>query len=530
MNILKSEFKSMNESTINNNLNNSYLTPHQIVAELDKFVIGQNDAKKSVAIALRNRWRRQKVEADIKDEIMPNNIIMIGPTGVGKTEIARRLAKLAAAPFVKVEATKYTEVGYVGRDVESMVRDLAERAVTMVRDEQIAEKQDAAKQAAENRILDILIPPVNNSNNNQSHINQPPIIQSPNIPTSDYLQREITTSSNPNFIIVENPDEAKNKTEDDKTEDKKAANQRVDANNQAEDNKETREKFAKMLRSGLLDDRMIELDLMVDNVPAVNILGPLGMDDLGMNLQEMLGGMMPKKNKKKKYKISEALVILQKEEADKLIDMDNVIKEALKRAENSGIIFIDEIDKVASRGGGGNTPEVSREGVQRDLLPIVEGSSVNTKYGIVRTDHVLFIASGAFHVSKPSDLIPELQGRFPIRVELKSLTEEDFVKILTIPENALIKQYQALVKSENVELSFTDDAIKEIASIAAKVNDEVTNIGARRLHTILTTLLENILFDIPDVMPEKQIVINAERVHNSLKEISENIDLSKFIL
>jgi len=449
-------------------LTGNYLTPHQIVAELDKYVIGQEEAKKSVAIALRNRWRRQKVSAEIKDEIMPNNIIMIGPTGVGKTEIARRLAKLAGAPFVKVEATKYTEVGYVGRDVESMVRDLAERAVTIVREEQIAEKQEPAREAAENRILDILLPPVKKAENSET------------------------------------PSE--------------------------EDNQETREKFAKMLKSGMLDDRIIELDMMVDASPSVNILGPLGMDDLGMNLQEMLGGMIPKKNKKKKYKVSEAMTILQKEEADKLIDMDNVVKEALKRAENSGIIFIDEIDKVASRANSSSGGEVSREGVQRDLLPVVEGSSVNTKYGIVRTEHILFIASGAFHVCKPSDLIPELQGRFPIRVELKSLTEEDFVKILTIPENALIKQYQALISSENVELIFDEEAIKEIASIAAKVNDEVTNIGARRLHTILTTLLEDILFNVPDVITDKKIHITAEKVRKSLKEISENIDLSKFIL
>ena len=453
-------------------LSGKYLTPHQIVAELDKYVIGQEDAKKSVAIALRNRWRRQKVAADIKDEIMPNNIIMIGPTGVGKTEIARRLAKLAGAPFVKVEATKYTEVGYVGRDVESMVRDLAERAVTMVRDEQIALKKEEAQKAAENRILDILLPPTKKSSKKDGNSETPP----------------------------------------------------------EEDNQETRKKFAKMLKNGSLDDRIIELDMLVDATPSVNILGPLGMDDIGMNLQEMIGGMIPKKNKKKKYKVSEALVILQKEEADKLIDMDNVVKDALKRAENSGIIFIDEIDKVASRTTAGSSPEVSREGVQRDLLPVVEGSSVNTKYGIVRTEHVLFIASGAFHVSKPSDLIPELQGRFPIRVELKSLTEEDFVKILTIPENALIKQYQALVSSEDVDLVFDEDAIKEIASIAAKVNDEVTNIGARRLHTILTTLLEDILFDLPDVIEEKQIHITSEKVKDSLKEISENIDLSKFIL
>lgn len=455
------------ETHKSSDLSEKYLTPHQIVAELDKYVIGQNEAKKSVAIALRNRWRRQRVTSEIKDEIMPNNIIMIGPTGVGKTEIARRLARLAGAPFVKVEATKYTEVGYVGRDVESMVRDLVERAVTIVRDEQVNLKQADAKTAAENRILDILLPPI-----------------------------------------------------------KKDENSPVDI----EDNTETREKFAKMLKSGLLDERIIELDITVDATPAVNILGPLGMDDLGMNLQEMLGGMLPKKNKKKKYKVSEALLILQKEETEKLIDMENVIKDALKRAENSGIIFIDEIDKVASRSSNNSGPEVSREGVQRDLLPIVEGSSVNTKYGIVRTDHILFIASGAFHVSKPSDLIPELQGRFPIRVELKSLTEEDFVKILTIPENALIKQYQALVNSENVELNFDDEAIKEIAAIAAKVNEEVTNIGARRLHTILTTLLENILFDLPDVIVESNITITAEKVRESLKEISENIDLSKFIL
>jgi len=465
-------------------LSGKYLTPHQIVAELDKYVIGQEEAKKSVAIALRNRWRRQKVVAEIKDEIMPNNIIMIGPTGVGKTEIARRLAKLAGAPFVKVEATKYTEVGYVGRDVESMVRDLAERAVTIVREEQIAEKQEPAREAAENRILDILLPPINSQTKNN----------------------ENTMFNNTNVSTT------------------------LDAPQQIEDNRETREKFAKMLKSGMLDDRIIELEMMVDAAPSVNILGPLGMDDLGMNLQEMLGGMIPKKNKKKKYKVSEALIILQKEEADKLIDMDNVVKEALKRAENNGIIFIDEIDKVASRSSSGSGPDVSREGVQRDLLPVVEGSSVNTKYGIVRTEHILFIASGAFHVSKPSDLIPELQGRFPIRVELKSLTEEDFVKILTIPENALIKQYQALISSENVELFFDEDAIKEIAAIAAKVNDEVTNIGARRLHTILTTLLEDILFDIPDIITEKKIHITAEKVRSTLKEISENIDLSKFIL
>ncbi|MGI6370830.1 MAG: ATP-dependent protease ATPase subunit HslU [Ignavibacteria bacterium] len=455
----------MENSTQNNiSISENYLTPQQIVKELNKYVIGQDDAKKSVAIALRNRWRRQQVTEQIKDEIMPNNIIMIGPTGVGKTEIARRLANIAGAPFVKVEATKYTEVGYVGRDVESMIRDLTDKAVAGVRAEETELKQKEAKIAAENRILDILLPA--------------------------------------------------NKSQE----------------NDEENNEDTREKFAKMLRKGVLDDRLIELDVVVDSMPSVNILGPIGMDDLGMNLQEMFSGMMPKKNKKRKYKVSEALSILQKEEAEKLIDMDSVIKEALKRVENTGIVFIDEIDKVVSRSGSGSGPEVSREGVQRDLLPVVEGCTVNTKYGSVRTDHILFIASGAFHVSKPSDLIPELQGRFPIRVELKSLTEEDFVKILTVPENALIKQYQALVRSENVELNFEDDAIKEIAAIAAKVNDEVTNIGARRLHTILTTLLEDILFEIPDTIKKKKITITAEKVHEALSEISSNTDLSKFIL
>ncbi len=457
----------MNEKQ-NSDITNGYLTPHQIVAELDKYVIGQNEAKKSVAIALRNRWRRQQVTDDIKDEIMPNNIIMIGPTGVGKTEIARRLAKLAGAPFVKVEATKYTEVGYVGRDVESMVRDLVDRAVAEVRDEHIEVKQAEAKIAAENRILDILIPPVKSNTDESSE-------------------------------------------------------------SEAIDNQETREKFARMLHSGMLDDRLIELDIQVDSMPNVNILGPIGLDDLGMNLQEMFSGMMPKKNRKRKYKVSEALIILQKEEVDKLIDMDSIIKDALYRAENRGIVFIDEIDKVASRNSSGG-PEVSREGVQRDLLPIVEGCTVNTKYGGVRSDHILFIASGAFHVSKPSDLIPELQGRFPIRVELKSLTEADFVKILTLPENALIKQYQAIIRSENVELEFEDAAVHEIAAIAAKVNEEVTNIGARRLHTILTTLLEDMLFDIPDVIETKRIVITPDKVHEALKAISEDTDLSKFIL
>ena len=425
------------------------LTPQQIVNELDKFIIGQDAAKKAVAIALRNRWRRQQVKTEIRDEIMPNNIIMIGPTGVGKTEIARRLARLANAPFVKVEATKFTEVGYVGRDVESMVRDLVE-----------------------SRILDILIPPVKKS---------------------------------PSF---------------DNTTD-----------NEVEENAKTREKFRQLLKDGKLDSKSIELEVLVDQIPSLQILGPIGLDEMGMNLQDIFGNILPKKNKKRKVKIADAKKIMQKEEAEKLIDMEAVVKEAVLRAENTGIIFIDEIDKIASRSSSSHSgPEVSREGVQRDLLPIVEGTTVNTKYGAVRTDHVLFVASGAFHVLKPSDLVPDLQGRFPIRVELKSLTEEDFIKILTIPENALIKQYQALVATDGVKLNFDDSAIREIASIAASVNDEITNIGARRLHTIMTTLLEDILFSIPDKIEDDEIHISANEVQARLKDIVKSHDLSKFIL
>ena len=440
------------------------LTPKQIVTELNKYIIGQDNAKKAVAIALRNRWRRQNVQTEIRDEIMPNNIILIGPTGVGKTEIARRLARLAGAPFIKVEATKFTEVGYVGRDVESMIRDLMESAVKMVKEEQEEKIKTKAEKNAEDRILDILIPPV----------------------------------------------------KDDDAEE--------------EDNKDTREKFRAMLKNGVMDDREIELELTQQGPSGMAVMGPMGMDDMGINIQEMLGNMMPKKRKKRKIKIKDALPLLIKEEADKLIDMDAVVKEALARTQNSGIVFIDEIDKVAvnnSKSGGG---EVSREGVQRDLLPIVEGSSVNTKHGIVHTDHILFIASGAFHVSKPSDLIPELQGRFPIRVELNSLTEEDFVKILTIPKNALIKQYQALLETEGVKLEFDDSGISQIAKTAANVNEEVTNIGARRLHTILTTLLEDILYNAPADIDGEALSIDAQFVKDHLDEIATSTDLSKYIL
>ena len=449
------------------------LTPSQIVFELDKYIVGQHDAKRAVAIALRNRWRRQQVPLGLREEILPNNIILIGPTGVGKTEIARRLAKLANAPFIKVEASKFTEIGYVGRDVESMVRDLTDYAVNLVKSERTKAVQGKANDLAEERILDILIPAV----------------------------------KKPNHSTEEKENE----------------------NNEAFQNQKTREWMKEKLKNGEMDDKLIEFDSSAQNNAGMQILGPFGMDDMGINIQEIMGNIMPKKKKKRKTTIKEARIVIAEEEAQKLIDMDSVQKEAIERVENSGIIFIDEIDKVAG-GGKSQGPDVSREGVQRDLLPIVEGSNVNTKYGIVKTDHVLFIASGAFHVSKPSDLIPELQGRFPIRVELKSLTEEDFIKILSIPQNALLKQYCALLETEGVKLEFTEGSIKEIARIATEVNEQVENIGARRLHTILTTLLDEILFDVPDKLPKETVVITDQVVKDKLDAIVKNRDLSKFIL
>jgi len=454
-----------------NSLNNNALTPSKIVAELNNYIIGQDDAKRAVAIALRNRWRRQQIEGTLKDEIMPNNIILIGPTGVGKTEIARRLAKLVDAPFVKVEASKFTEVGYVGRDVESIVRDLVEYAVNLVKSERTAEVRTKAVAMAEERILDILIPPVRKS-------------------------------------FAGEPEE--------------------EQGSEAYQNQKTREWMREKLRNGELDDKLIEYDVQQAAV-GMQVLGPLGGDDLGINIQELMSSVMPKKKKKRKTTIKEARELMTEEEAQKLIDIDSVHKEAITRAENTGIVFIDEIDKIAG-GGKGQGPDVSREGVQRDLLPIVEGSNVNTKYGVVKTDHVLFIASGAFHVSKPSDLIPELQGRFPIRVELKSLTEEDFIKILTIPQNALLKQYSALLEVEGVRVEFKEDGIRETARIAQKANEQVENIGARRLHTILTTLLEDILFNVPDVMPESLIEITGQMVRDKLEKIVTDRDLSKYIL
>ena len=476
---LNGKVKIKKSSTKNPESEIKQLTPSQIVEELDKYIIGQKNAKKSVAIALRNRWRRQQVSDNMKDEIMPNNIIMIGPTGVGKTEIARRISKLANAPFIKVEASKFTEVGYVGRDVESMIRELSDLSVNIVKTEMMKEVQHKAEENTEERILDILIPPVKKSTNG-----------------SPDKQEEIPSEKS-----------------------------------QEELNSSTREKLRNQLKEGNLDKRMIELDLSAENYPMLQVLGPIGLEEMGINLNDLFGNMMPKKSKKRKLSIAEARKVLVQDEANKLIDMDAVIKEAIEKVQNSGIVFIDEIDKVA--GGQSKTasgPDVSREGVQRDLLPIVEGSTVITKYGPVKTDHILFIASGAFHISKPSDLIPELQGRFPIRVELNSLGEEEFYKILTQPENALIKQYKALLMSENIELNFTDDSIKEIAKIAAEVNEQVENIGARRLHTIMTTVLEEILFDVPDKNKKNKIEIDKEFVNKKLNSIVKNRDLSRYIL
>lgn len=448
-----------------------HLRPKEIVAELDKYIIGQDKAKRMVAIALRNRWRRQAVADEIRQEIMPNNIILIGPTGVGKTEIARRLANLAHAPFIKVEASKFTEVGYVGRDVESMVRDLVELSVQMVKREKTFMVETKAEELAEERILDMLLPRSRGHHSNQA-------------------------------------------TESDEAEEKYGR---------------TRDKLKLQLRGGFLDERQIDIELPANRFPVVEIFTPQGMEELGVNFQEMFSGIMPKKKKMRKLSVVEARRYLEQEEAAKLIDMDEVVLEALERAENSGIIFVDEIDKIADREGHTGGPDVSREGVQRDILPIVEGSNVSTKYGMVRTDHVLFIAAGAFHSTKPSDLIPELQGRFPIRVELDSLTEGDFVRILLEPKNALVKQYAALLETEGVTIIFEQSAVEEIAKMAAQLNESGENIGARRLHTIMSTVLEDIMFDIPE-SKTKKIKITRALVQRTLKEIIEDEDLRKYIL
>ncbi len=459
------------------------LTPKQIVAELDKYIIGQAEAKRNVAIALRNRWRRMQAKPEMQKEIMPNNILMIGATGVGKTEIARRLAKIADAPFTKVEASKFTEVGYVGRDVESMVRDLAEQSVNMVKAQKKQEVKEKAMEAVEDIILNALVPAPSSGGNSFS---------------TGFRQNTLEDSNGSNDQELHN---------------------------------KTLELFREKLRRGELDDRKIEISVEQNNSPGMGVVGG-AMDEVSMmNLQEMIGNMMPKKSKKRKVSIAEARKILLEEESAKLIDMDEVKEAAVHKAENTGIIFIDEIDKVATSSSKGGGPDVSREGVQRDLLPVVEGSAVNTKYGIVRSDHILFIAAGAFHVSKPSDLIPELQGRFPIRVELDSLTKDDFYQILKAPKNALTKQYTALFEAEQVGIEFTDDALEALAEIAYEINLSVENIGARRLHTVMSRLLNDFLFDVPDVIgPNAHLVVNREMVRERLADLAQNKDLNQYIL
>ena len=454
------------------------LKPSEIVSALDKYIIGQNQAKRSVAIALRNRWRRQQVPEEMRDEIPPKNIIMIGPTGVGKTEISRRLSRFSDSPFIKVEASKFTEVGYVGRDVESMIRDLVEVTVTLSKAREYENVQVKARQNAEEKMLDLLLPGP---------------------------EKQPVQSSG-----AQGPDAG---------EDLQAAEERASA---------TREKLRKMLRSGKLDERYVDLDVTDRSVPMVEVFSNVGMEELGINLRDMLGGMLPKSTKRRKATVSEAMEILTQEEAQSLIDMDRVVRQAIASVEQSGIIFLDEIDKVAGRDTS-HGPDVSREGVQRDLLPIVEGSTVTTKYGPVKTDHILFIASGAFHSSKPSDLIPELQGRFPIRVELESLGHKEFIRILTEPQNALVIQYRELLKTEDVELVFNEEAIADIARIAEEVNNRTENIGARRLHTIMECLLEDFLFEAPD-LPNRKIVIDSAYVENKLKKIMDDEDLSRYIL
>ena len=447
------------------------MTPREIVGELDKYIVGQNAAKRAVAVALRNRVRRQKLPPEIAEDVLPKNILMIGPTGVGKTEIARRLARLAGCPFVKVEASKYTEVGYVGRDVESMVRDLVETSIDMVREEKLDEVADRAEQTAEERVLDLLLPPT------------PP------------------------------PAQGTNETE--------LAQQR-------EQSQRTREKLRAQLREGKLDQRMVDIEVRERSMPSFEIISNQGVEEMDVNIKDMLSGMFGQQKKKRKMSVADAFEYLIQEEENKLLDMDQVTRTAVERAEQMGIIFIDEIDKVAGRESG-HGPDVSREGVQRDILPIIEGTTVNTRYGMIRTDHILFVAAGAFHVTKPSDLIPELQGRLPIRVELQSLKEEDFIRILTEPKNALIKQYIALLETEGIKLNITDDAVETIARFATTVNEQTENIGARRLHTIMEKVLDELSFEAPD-LKKKAVKIDAAYVNKQLADIVKNQDLSRYIL
>ncbi|MDA8406454.1 MAG: ATP-dependent protease ATPase subunit HslU [Deltaproteobacteria bacterium] len=453
------------------------LTPREIVQELDKYIIGQDNAKRMVAIALRNRWRRRQVPEELRDEIAPKNIIMIGPTGVGKTEIARRLAKLAQSPFLKVEASKFTEVGYVGRDVESMIRDLMEIGVNMVKEEEYENLRPKAEELAEERLLDIFLP-----------------VRSPR-----KLRRNPSTS-----LQKENDGEI-------------------------EVAQRTREKFRKLLRNGKLDDREVEIETQANALPVVEIFSPGGMEEMDINLKDMMSNFFPGKTKRRRVKVPEALSSLIQEELNRLLDNEKVVKKAKQRVEQTGIVFVDELDKIANSHSSAHGPDISREGVQRDLLPIIEGSNVSTKHGVVKTDHILFVAAGAFHVSKPSDLIPEIQGRFPLRAELSALTRHDFIRILTEPKNALVKQYQELLKTENVSLEFTREAIEEIALLAEEVNERAENIGARRLHTIMEKLLEEISFDAPE-MAGVAVDVTPEMVRDRLKDIVKSDDLSRYIL
>ena len=461
------------------------LTPRQIVAELDKHVVGQKAAKRAVAIALRNRVRRKKLAPDLAADVIPKNIIMIGSTGIGKTEIARRLARMSNSPFLKVEASKFTEVGYVGRDVESMIRDLTEIAVDLTRQEKVEEIADKAELNVEERILDILLPPPKSSSG---------------APLFDFDSGEITAP-----VLVPDNNEPKD-----------------------ENFARTREKLRTQLRSGKLDNRLVELEVREKNYPTIEFAGPMGVEEMGINMKDMLGNLFQGRTKRRKMRVDEAMEYLMQEEEERLIDMDAVARAALERVESSGIIFLDEIDKIAGRESG-HGPDVSREGVQRDILPIVEGTTVNTRYGMVRTDHILFIAAGAFHVSKPSDLIPELQGRFPIRVELESLSVEDFKRILVEPKNSLVKQYKALMETEGVKLEFTSDAIDAVANFSARVNSQTEDIGARRLHTIMEHLLDEISFEGPDLEPKNK-TIDAAYVDQMLADTVKDQDLSRYIL
>ena len=499
-------------STENRTLSDS-LTPKQIVAELDKYIIGQSEAKRSVAIALRNRARRQMLDEDIRDEVAPKNIIMIGSTGVGKTEIARRLARLVDAPFIKVEASKYTEVGYVGRDVESMIRDLTELAVNMVKAEQTESVKERALEQVEERLLDYIYPPPSSLKKNREDESSEESEEEEFAERGGLEEesREMPELSAGLIEIAEEPVESESV--------RKQREERY---------LRTREKFRKQLRNGKLEDKPVEISVKNRTAPLIEIFSPGGIEEMDINFKDVFGGLMPKQTKKRRLTVSDARQILMQEEAEKLIDMDSVVGEAVARVENSGLVFLDEIDKIAGREYKAG-PDVSREGVQRDILPIIEGCTVATKYGMVRTDHILFIAAGAFHMSKPSDLIPELQGRFPIRVELKSLGEGDFKRILTEPKNALVTQYIAMMQTEDLNITISDDAIDEISALAYRVNEAVEDIGARRLHTIMEKLFEEISFEAPD-LEDKSIAVDAEYVKSQLSDIVKNEDLSRYVL